>query len=329
MKKEGKKSTKQSNKKNNNNKKHTPLILVAFIVFLAFGIYSDVTEIEQDTTRIARPNEGEATKIIDFELTAGDVFEKYPYEVEIQPKNAKKNSGFDLGLGDMELSKEDLLLEELERELASGNPNSDYFKLPSQIQGVSLSWKQKKNHMTLKIFVFETVVLILLVLLEKEQRKKAHQKQVLNMKMDYPGIVSNLAVLTGAGMTVRQAWNKISARYSGNRLKSHPGQEMVVLCEYEMKNGASERSVYQKIAELGQLEEYRRLSRLLTQNLEKGNKKLGALLEHESEDAFSERKRVAVKLGEEATTKMIFPLIVMLAVVMVIVIAPAAIDFMG
>ena len=53
------------------------------------------------------------------------------------------------------------------------------------------------------------------------------------------------------------------------------------------------------------------------------------LLEQESEKAFEERKHIAKKLGEEASTKMIFPLIIMMAIVMAIIIAPSIIDFMA
>ena len=47
------------------------------------------------------------------------------------------------------------------------------------------------------------------------------------------------------------------------------------------------------------------------------------LLEQEAEDAFEERKSMARKLGEEAGTKMLFPMILMLGAVMLILAFPA------
>ena len=47
------------------------------------------------------------------------------------------------------------------------------------------------------------------------------------------------------------------------------------------------------------------------------------LLELEAEEAFEERKSMARKLGEEAGTKMLFPMILMLGAVMLILAFPA------
>ena len=67
----------------------------------------------------------------------------------------------------------------------------------------------------------------------------------------------------------------------------------------------------------------KKLVGLLTQNLRKGNRGLGELLETEMWQAFENRKALARKQGEEAGTKLLLPMIGMLGVVMVIVIAPA------
>ena len=53
------------------------------------------------------------------------------------------------------------------------------------------------------------------------------------------------------------------------------------------------------------------------------------MLEKESDDAFKERKLLAKKLGEEASTKMLVPLMLMMIVVMAIIIAPAVLSFKG
>lgn len=47
------------------------------------------------------------------------------------------------------------------------------------------------------------------------------------------------------------------------------------------------------------------------------------LLQREAQEAFEERKNMAKKLGEEAGTKLMIPLFLMLAVVFVIVTVPA------
>ena len=62
---------------------------------------------------------------------------------------------------------------------------------------------------------------------------------------------------------------------------------------------------------------------MLSQNLRKGSRGITELLSREAEEAFEDRKNLAKKLGEEAGTKMMIPMFIMLAVVFIIVIVPA------
>ena len=47
-------------------------------------------------------------------------------------------------------------------------------------------------------------------------------------------------------------------------------------------------------------------------------------LEKEACEAFEQRKAYAKKLGEEASTKMLMPMMIMLAIVMAVIMVPAA-----
>ena len=69
--------------------------------------------------------------------------------------------------------------------------------------------------------------------------------------------------------------------------------------------------------------EYRKFGTLLSQNLKKGSRGISELLKQEAFQAFEERKDFAKKLGEEAGTKMLAPMFLMLGVVLVIIVVPA------
>ena len=62
---------------------------------------------------------------------------------------------------------------------------------------------------------------------------------------------------------------------------------------------------------------------LLVQNLKKGSKDLLESLEKEESAAFEMRKQRALRLGEEASTKLLIPLAGMLFIVIVVLIVPA------
>ena len=66
-----------------------------------------------------------------------------------------------------------------------------------------------------------------------------------------------------------------------------------------------------------------KFSTLLAQNLRKGSKGLLALLEYEAMDAFENRKQMTKRLAEEAGTKLLAPMMIMLILVMVIIMTPA------
>ena len=91
----------------------------------------------------------------------------------------------------------------------------------------------------------------------------------------------------------------------------------------ELKNGRPESECYEAFGRRCESPVYRKFGMLLNQNLRKGTKGLTNLLQREAQEAFEERKNMAKKLGEEAGTKLMIPLFLMLAVVFVIVTVPA------
>ena len=92
---------------------------------------------------------------------------------------------------------------------------------------------------------------------------------------------------------------------------------------HEMEEGEGERDCYERFGNRCRLQPYLKLGALLTQNLRKGSKGLSELLRIEAVNAFEERKTLARRQGEEAGTKLLVPMFLMLAVVLVIVIVPA------
>lgn len=145
------------------------------------------------------------------------------------------------------------------------------------------------------------------------------------MLLDYPEIVNKMTLFIGAGMTVKRAWQKIVEDYE--RQKENLGEryayeEMKRTC-HEMKSRVTEADCYENYGRRCEVQVYIRFGALLSQNLRKGTKGMTQILKQESLQAFEERKARARRLGEEAGTKLLLPMFLMLAVVLVIVIVPA------
>lgn len=91
----------------------------------------------------------------------------------------------------------------------------------------------------------------------------------------------------------------------------------------EMENGLPESQAVSRFGERCQHNEYRRLSSILGQSRQTGMKNLQELLAQEMDAAWEQQKQAAKRLGEEAGTKLLLPLFLMLLVVMVLVMVPA------
>lgn len=99
-------------------------------------------------------------------------------------------------------------------------------------------------------------------------------------------------------------------------------EEMTLACR-ELQNGVSEGRAYENFGLRCRLPCYLKLSALLEQNLKKGNKGLTQMLQAEVTGAFEQRKELAREQGEKASTRLLFPMVLMLAVVMLLVLIPA------
>ena len=72
---------------------------------------------------------------------------------------------------------------------------------------------------------------------------------------------------------------------------------------------------------------YRTLSSILVQCLQKGSVGVEQILAKETEQAQRLRRQQAQILGEQASTRLLFPMILMLLVVFVILLVPAWLTF--
>ena len=145
--------------------------------------------------------------------------------------------------------------------------------------------------------------------------------------LDYSDVLSKLMVLTGAGLTVRNAWERMVWDYeTGRREKKLPEraayQEMS-RTYYQMQGGMAEGEAYREFGRRCRLQPYLKLSGLLEQNRKSGTKNMKAILQTEMTDALEQRKNLARRLGEEAGTKLLIPLFLMLGIVMVMIMVPA------
>lgn len=200
-----------------------------------------------------------------------------------------------------------------------------FLKLPREIDGEPLMFFPAMDGRGGVLMGMAVLIGVLLLALEKQNQEKELSAKRMQMQLDYPEIINKLTLLLGAGMTVKRAWRKITADYEEEKQTwgiRYAYEEMRQACN-EMDSGIMEAESYERFGRRCGLQIYIKLGALLSQNLRKGTKGISQILQTEAVQSFEERKARAKRLGEEAGTKLLAPMFMMLAVVLVIVIVPA------
>ena len=134
-------------------------------------------------------------------------------------------------------------------------------------------------------------------------------------------------VYLGAGLAIRNSFLEIAKHYNylvkNCAQESHPLYEELNTLLNQLGSNVGEGEAYLNFSQRIALRPYSKLISLIEQNRKNGSKDLSRQLHMEMEDAFSVRKNMAKRLGEEAGTKLLLPLILQLFVIMLMILYPA------
>ena len=214
------------------------------------------------------------------------------------------------------------------------------FRLPEKVRDEELIWKRKSSYRGLILMALgaatvakgssdavvaagSTGAAMAFGLREEERRKDKARKEELSR--DYPKIVNDLSLYVSAGISLREAMLRVYKQYekSGRSKEKRPGFEVIGKVCHEIHDGKSEMIAYEGMGTETDHRSYRKLAMLLTQNLKKGTAGLSGALEQEAREAFEERKVRARIAGEQASTKLLLPMMMQLGIVIVILVVPA------
>lgn len=220
--------------------------------------------------------------------------------------------------------------EELEGILKKTNKEDSYWmKLPGTFRGKKILWKMNRRNNLLGFAILIFVCPVLLLARDKQVFREEEKREKQQMVQDYPEILNKLTLLMGAGVNLRKAMERIGGDYKRNRenKEKRKAYEMILEICQEMERGVSEKRAYEKLGEKCGVLYYKTLSALLVQHLQKGSRDMGRILEEEAGKAQEIRRQQARILGEQASTKLLIPMILMLLVVFIILVVPAWLTF--
>ena len=268
-------------------------------------------------------NEGIAEKGIQSTVTAvmtyGETKQNTVMTFTIMPKSYTEDELFG-----MRLKK---ALEAYSEKTAT----DEWMELPVILEQYRLLWSEQKKKSTPAIILLGFLFGAFVWIYEDRELDKRLKKRREQMLLDYPEIMNKFTLLINAGMTIRQAFIKIAEDYA-NQL-SHRGSEKryayeeMLVTVHELQLGANECNSYEQYGKRIGLMEYTKFSSLMSQNLKKGTRGFTDSLMQEAREAFENRKETAKRLGEEAGTKLLIPMLLLMLLVFLIILIPAFISF--
>lgn len=199
------------------------------------------------------------------------------------------------------------------------------FTLPDEVAGVALSWSQKSGNQGYYILLMGIGLAVFLVYREREKIQNEAKLREEALLREYPGMISKFTMLLDTGMTVRHTWEKIVQNYEQQKeqMGSRTVYEEMSITLHEMQGGIPEGEAYERFGRRCEMTVYLKFGALLSQNLRKGSRGISDILRMEAIQSFENRKSQAKRLGEEAGTKLLMPMMGMLAVVLIMVMVPA------
>lgn len=133
---------------------------------------------------------------------------------------------------------------------------------------------------------------------------------------DFSEVVSKLALLTNAGMILREAWQEVA--YAG---KGVIYQEMQISVN-EMNNGVADVDAIANFGSRCMIPEVKKFTSTIVQGMTKGNKELSNMMQQQSKEVWSLKKQLVRRAGEKAASKLLIPICIMFVGILIMILVP-------
>ena len=143
----------------------------------------------------------------------------------------------------------------------------------------------------------------------------------MSIQMDLPLVLNQLVLLINAGETVQQALERIVSRQT-DTLDRPLYRELQIAME-KLKNRVSFARVMEEMSQQCGVQDVSVWVNVILLNYRRGGEDLVQALSTLSHNMWESRKNTARTLGEEASSKLLFPMMIIFIVVLVVVTAPA------
>lgn len=205
------------------------------------------------------------------------------------------------------------------RQIEKTTRTDNELELPEQIGDVHISVRDNQRGQAKAWMMLGLLTAILLPITMCTRLKEERKKRNNALIEQYPSFVNHLWLLLGSGMTVQTGIRHMLSDMKEDAVLKRELEYAV----HQLDTGSEEAWVYEQLGRRLELPEYYQLLQQLSQHIRMGTKDIRNLMEQELQNSLEKRLEFAKKKGEEASTKLLFPMVVLLLLVMVIIVYPA------
>ncbi len=276
---------------------------------------SDPSVIRNDGRVMNRENETDKTVTVCAKVSYGEEFRLYERFLTVVPFEFDHN----------EQSIRSALKSLLAYENETGYERK--FNLPEMLNGVQIRIRTG-NDMPVGWFGVLAAIAIVVGGWSGFYSALNEKKRVrfLKAERDCKDFLSKLSILLAAGLPLRSAWKKMTEDMEAEGDVGLLYENMAVTCR-EFMNGSPENLAYERFGERMENARYQRIAAVLSQSVTKGVADLPELLSAEIREAVADEKEKIKIRGEQASTKLLMPMMGFLVIVFAILLVPAFITF--
>lgn len=184
---------------------------------------------------------------------------------------------------------------------------------------ISLTFIGTQVNIDIPYIIFSLSLTCLLFYVTDRQLDGKVKERRHDIQLEFPEFLNKLVLLVDAGLTVRSAIKKIVK----DNHKNNPLYKELTYVLNEINSGSPDIKAYELFAKRCQLQEVTLFTATLLQNIRRGSSELIPILRLQAGNCWINRKNIARKLGEEASTKLVFPMILVFIAILIMVVAPA------
>lgn len=250
--------------------------------------------------------------------------------LKLEYEEESREETYNLMIYPAELTWEEQQEQELLRKITEQINKQQYEQevaLPEKLDGYRLQLPSRTGRTFALILIGGVLIIILMWMREREDLHQKRKKRKEALLMEYPYFVNQLRLYLGAGNTVPGALERIIRRYEAEQRTGQILYQELMIVQNEIRAGITQEEAYIRFGKRTGVTPYLKLASMLSREIRTGGQMIQEQLEEEVRTAFSIRKEQAKRLGEEAGTKLLFPMILLMIISMVIIMLPALKDF--